>query len=113
MPCKQIHGRVIARTLKEIENLLWVNLAGRHPISDGRTVECLRALINAPVVQQAIDRGSDTAACFSLRAVNRIVQSGLGSRATFDRLWSLMDDPDIVQALSEERNRFLRRKPPA
>jgi len=112
MPRAQMSRRVIARTLKNIEDLLWVNLAGRHPLSDTRTVECLRALINVPEVQRAIDHGSDTAACFSLRAANRIIQSRREGRDTLNALWGLMADPDIIDALAEERNRFLRKKPP-
>jgi len=111
MPRAQMYRRVIARTLKDIEDLLWVNLAGRHPLTDTRTVDCLRALINVPEVQRAIDHGSDTAACFSLRAANRIIQSRFDSRDTLNALWSLMADPDIVKALAEERNRVLRKKP--
>lgn len=112
MPAHRSTGRVIARALKEIENLLWVNLAGRHPLSDDRTVECLRALIAVPAVQQAIERGNDTATCFALRAINRGLRSGLRSRQTLTMIWELMAHPDIVMAISEERERSRRDKRP-
>jgi hypothetical protein len=57
-----MHDSVIVQTLLDIQNLLRANL------SDDRMISCLRAVIAEPKVQDALERGSDTALCFVLRA---------------------------------------------
>jgi hypothetical protein len=68
-------------------------------------------------VQEAIEQGDDTALCFMLRAVNHILgDEAETSRKTIDRLWSVLDDPELNRALGVEPGARLivrRKKPPA
>jgi hypothetical protein len=93
-----MHDRVIVQTLLDIQNLLWANL------SDDRMISCLRAVIAEPKVQDALERGSDTALCFVLRAANQILLSeGVRLRLTVTKLWELMDQPEVNRALSPKQ----------
>jgi hypothetical protein len=64
---------VIKRTLREAQGILWANLPPASNLPDAQAVKSLRALIRTPQGQQVLERGNDTALCFVLRAVNRIL----------------------------------------
>src|SRR5258708_9097498 len=64
---------VIKRTLREAQGMLWANLPPASNLPDAQAVKSLRALVRTPQVHQALNRGNDTALCFALRAVNRIL----------------------------------------
>src|SRR6516165_3828975 len=64
---------VIKRTLREAQGILWANLPPASNLPDAQAVKSLRALVRAPQVHQALERGNDTALCFVLRAVNCIL----------------------------------------
>ena len=64
---------VIKRTLREAQGMLSANLPPARNLPDAQAVKSLRALVRTPQVHQALKRGNDTALCFALRAVNRIL----------------------------------------
>src|SRR6516162_708194 len=75
-----LHGRlpmqydlIIKQTLREAQGMLRANLPPARNLPDAQAVKSLRALIRTPQVHQALKRGNDTALCFALRAVNRIL----------------------------------------
>jgi hypothetical protein len=104
------YERVIDRALRNIQNLVWANLP------DDRMVACLRAVVGAPEIQEALERGNDTALCFVLRAANRILSDGVQPRITITQLWELVDESELNHARSLKQNSRMmvwRKKPPA
>jgi hypothetical protein len=58
-----------------------------------------------------LERGNDTALCFVLRAVNRILSNDdQPDRAKINRLWDVLDEPEFNRALGVKQNM---KKPPA
>ena len=107
---------VIKRTLREAQSILWANLPPASNLPDAQAVKSLRALVRTPQVHQALARGNDTALCFVLRAVNRILSDkDQPDRVTISRLWEVLDEPELNRALGIRQNsRILgRKKPPA
>ena len=102
---------VIKRTLREAQGMLWANLPPASNLPDAQAVKSLRALVRTPQVHQALKRGNDTALCFALRAVNRILSDdGQPDRMTINRLWDVLNEPEFNRALGSQQNM---RKPPA
>ena len=70
-----------------------------------------------PQGQQVLERGNDTALCFVLRAVNRILSDKVQpDRVTISRLWEVLDEPELNRALGIRQNSRMilgRKKPPA
>ena len=64
---------VIKRTLRDAQRILRANLPPARNLSDDEAVKSLRAIVRTPQVRQALEHGNDTALCFVLRAVNRIL----------------------------------------
>ena len=108
---------VIKRTLWEAQGILWANLPPASNLPDAQAVKSLRALVRAPQVHQALERGNDTALCFVLRAVNRILSDkDQPDRVTISRLWEVLDEPELNRALGIRQNSRMilgRKKPPA
>ena len=50
-------------------------------------------------MHQALERGSDTALCFVLRAVKRILSEENQPNTTISRLWEVLDEPELNRAL--------------
>jgi hypothetical protein len=102
---------LIERTLREAQGILRANLPPAKNLADDQAVQSLRAIVRTPQVRVVLERGSDTALCFVLRAINRILSDDDQSdRATINQLW------DVLEKL--EPNRTLRvrpnmKKPPA
>jgi hypothetical protein len=47
-----------------------------------------------------LEHGNDTALCFVLRAVNRILSDDdQPNRTTINRLWDVLDEPELNRAL--------------
>jgi|SRR5712691_792890 len=111
------YDSVIQRALRDAQDILWANLPPTHNLPDDGAVFALRKIVRAPAVQEAIEKGNDTALCFVLRAVNRILTDKyLPLRVILNRLWDVMDDPELNRALGIEQNSrmmFGRKKPPA
>lgn len=108
---------VIKRTLREAQGILWANLPPASNLPDAQAVKSLRALIRTPQGQQVLERGNDTALCFVLRAVNRILSDkDQPDRVTISRLWEVLDEPELNRALGIRQNSRMilgRKKPPA
>ena len=102
---------LIERTLREAQGILRANLPPAKNLPDDQAVQSLRAIMRTPQVRVVLERGSDTALCFVLRAINRILSDDDQSdRTTINQLW------DVLEKL--EPNRTLRvrpnmKKPPA
>ena len=103
---------VIKRTLREAQSILWANLPPASNLPDAQAVKSLRALIRTPQGQQVLERGNDSALCFVLRAVNRILSDkDQPDRVTISRLWEVLDEPELNRALGIRQNsRILGRK---
>src|SRR6266436_7230763 len=114
-PCNTIS--VIKRTLREAQGILWANLPPASNLPDAQAVKSLRALIRTPQGQQVLERGNDTALCFVLRAVNRILSDkDQPDRVTISRLWEVLDEPELNRTLGIRQNSRMilgRKKPPA
>jgi hypothetical protein len=96
---------VIKRTLREAQGILWANLPPASNLPDAQAVKSLRALISTPQGQQVLERGNDTALCFVLRAVNRILSDkDQPDRVTISRLWEVLDEPELNRALGIRQN---------
>jgi hypothetical protein len=105
---------VIKRTLREAHDILWANLPPASNLPDAQAVKSLRALIRTPQVHQALERGNDTALCFVLRAVNRILFDEDQPNTTINRLWDVLDQPELNRALRQNSRMILgQKKPPA
>ena len=108
---------VIKRTLREAQGMLSANLPPARNLPDAQAVKSLRALIRTPQGQQVLERGNDTALCFVLRAVNRILSDkDQPDRVTISRLWEVLDEPELNRALGIRQNSRMilgRKKPPA
>jgi uncharacterized protein HemY len=65
-------------------------------------------------VHQALKRGNDTALCFALRAVNRILSDEGQPNTTINRLRDVLDEPELNRALGQNSRMILgQKKPPA
>jgi hypothetical protein len=108
------HDRVVEQALRDAQNFLWANLPSTHNLPDDRTMACLQAIVGRPEVGQALELGSDTALCMALRAVNRILaDKAQPPRATFDRLWAVLDEAELNRAFGTKQARMTpwRKKP--
>ena len=105
------YDRLIERALRDAKGILLANLPPAKNLPDNQAVQSLRAIVRPPQVREVLERGHDTALCFVLRAVNRILaDDGQPDRLTINRLWDVLDEPEF--------NRILRglqkmKKPPA
>ena len=105
---------VIKRTLREAQDILWANLPPASNLPDAQAVKSLRALVRAPQVHQALERGNDTALCFVLRAVNCILSDEDQPNTTINQLWDVLDQPELNSALRQNSRMILgQKKPPA
>jgi hypothetical protein len=109
--------RVIRQALCDAQDILWANLPPFHNFPDDKAIAALRAVIAVPAVQEAIERGNDTALCFVLRAADHILrmESNTACR-TIDRLWDVLDTRDVNGMLGLKQNARMilgRKKPPA
>jgi hypothetical protein len=69
------YGLLIKRTLRDAQGILRANLPPAKNLPDDQAVKSLRAIVRTPQVREALERGNDTALCFVLRAVNRILRT--------------------------------------
>jgi hypothetical protein len=79
---------LIKRTLRDAQGILRANLPPAKNLPDAQAVKSLRAIVRTPQIREALERGNDTALCFVLRAVNRI----LSMRNVDSRIHSLRFD---------------------
>ena len=105
------YDHLIERTLREAKGILRANLPPAKNLPDNQAVQSLRAIVRAPQIREVLERGHDTALCFVLRAVNRIlVDDGQPDRMTINRLWDVLDEPEFNRTLGGLQNM---KKPPA
>jgi hypothetical protein len=105
------YDRLIERTLRDAQGILRANLPPAKNLPDDQAVQSLRAIVRTPPVREALGRGNDTALCFVLRAVNRILSDDdQPDRTTINRLWDALDEPELKRAMGVQQNM---KKPPA
>jgi hypothetical protein len=98
------YGLLIKRTLRDAQGILRANLPPAKNLPD-------EAIVRTPQVREALERGNDTALCFVLRAVNRILSDDdQPDRTTINRLWDVLDEPELKRARGVQQNM---KKPPA
>jgi hypothetical protein len=91
---------LIKRTLRDAQGILRANLPPAKNLPDDQAVKSLRAIVRTPQVREALERGNDTALCFVLRAVNRILSDDdQPDRTTINRLWDVLDEPELKRAM--------------
>ena len=96
---------LIERALREVQGILRANLPPAKNLPDAQAVQSLRAIVRTPQVRVVLKRGHDTAFCFVLRAVNRILSDhSQPDRTTINRLWDVLDEPEFNRALSGQQN---------
>ena len=99
------HDRLIERTLRDAQGILRANLPPAKNLPDHQAVQSLRAMVRTPQVREVLERGHDTALCFVLRAVNRILSDhNQPDRTTINRLWDVLDEPEFNCALRGQQN---------
>jgi hypothetical protein len=99
------YDRLIERTLRDAQGILRANLPPAKNLPDDQAVQSLRAIVRTPQVREVLERGHDTALCFVLRAVNRILSDdGQPDRMTIKRLWDALDEPECNRALGGQQN---------
>ena len=90
------YDRLIERALRDAKGILLANLPPAKNLPDNQAVQSLRAIVRAPQVREVLERGHDTALCFVLRAVNRILADhGQPDRMTINRIRDVLDQPEF------------------
>jgi len=97
--------RAIVDAIKVARTLLSQNLPPAYNLPDAATVTRVRELVHSPSIRSALERSSDTLLAFALRAVERVVaDQSLTNRQIITRLWDVLDDPHLNQALGIPQN---------
>jgi uncharacterized protein (DUF1778 family) len=97
--------RVVEAAVRTAKNILWENIPPTHHLVAGITVRRIRELVHSPSVQSALERSSDTVLKFALRAAGQVVANqSQTDREAIDRLWDILDDPNLSQAMGVPPN---------
>jgi len=109
--CLMSSDRVIVDTIKMAQDLLRQNLLPTRHLTDAATVMRFRELIRSQAIRLALERSSDTVLAFALRAVKQVISDqSRTNRETINRLWDVLDDPHLNQALGlPQQSRMTRR----
>jgi hypothetical protein len=92
--------RTIADGIKVAQDLLRQNLPPTHNLTDAAVVLRFRELVRSQAIRSALERSSDTVLAFALREVERaLCDQSRPHRETINRLWNILDDPHLNQAL--------------
>jgi len=98
--------RIIVDAIKVAQELLCQNLPAARNISDTTAAMRFRELVRSQAVQSALERSNDTLFAFALRAVERVTSDqSLTNREMINRLWEVLDDPHMNEALGNPHNR--------
>jgi hypothetical protein len=98
-------NRVIEAAVRAAQDFLWQNAPPMHYITDEVTVGRLRDLMRSPTVQAALLQSSDAFLTFVLRAVEVVVvDHSQTDRQIIARLWDVLDEPHLNQALGIPQN---------
>ena len=97
---------VIEQALRDAQNILWRNLPPTQSQSDEAVVRALRDIVRSARVKSVLERGSDTALVFVLRATNKVLADESETpREIIARLWNILDEPELNRALGIPRTR--------
>jgi hypothetical protein len=92
--------RVIVEGIKVAKDLLRQNLPPTHNLTDAAVVLRFRELVRSQAIRSALERSSDTVLAFALREAERVLcDQSRPHRETINRLWDILDDPHLNQAL--------------
>jgi hypothetical protein len=92
--------RILVDAIKVAQDLLCQNLPPAHNLTDAATVMRFREFVRSQAIRSELERSSDTLFAFALRAVERVISDhSLTNRETINRLWEVLDDPHLNQAL--------------
>ena len=106
--------RIIVDAIKVAQDLLAQNLPAAQNLSDAAAVMRFRELVRSQAVRSALERSSDTLFAFALRAVERVISDqSPTNRAMITRLWEVLDEPHLNQALGKPHNRRKMDRSPA
>jgi hypothetical protein len=98
--------RIIVDAIKLAQELLCQNLPAVHNLSDAALVMRFRELLRSQAVRSALERSSDTLFAFALRAVERVISDqSRTNREMIDRLWEVLNDPHLNEAIGNPHNR--------
>ena len=103
--------RIIADGIKVAQDLLRQNLPATHNLTDAAVVFRFRELVRSQAIRSALERSSYTVLAFALRAVEQVISDqSRTNRETINRLWDVLDDPHLHQALGlPQQSRMTRR----
>src|SRR5262249_2601757 len=110
--CFRPMQHVIKRILREAQGILWANLPPASNLPDAQAVKSLRALVRAPQVHQAVERGNDTTLCLLLRPVNRDLSDRDQPSTTSNQLSAVLDHPEHSRSLRQNSRMILGQKKP-
>jgi len=97
--------RVIEAAVRAAQVCLWQNAPPMHYVADDVTVARLRDLVRSPPIKAALLQSSDTFLVCALRAIELVVSDQSQSdRAIIGRLWDVLDEPHLNQALGIPQN---------
>jgi hypothetical protein len=103
--CGMNSQRVIEAAVRAAQDLLWQNAPPMHYVADDVTVARLRDLVRSPAIQAALLQSSDAFLTFVLRAVELVVlDQSQDDREIVGRLWDVLDEPHLNQALGIPQN---------
>ena len=94
---------VIEQALRDAQNILWPPTQSQ---SDEAVIRALRDIVRSARVKSVLERGSDTALVFVLRATNKVLADESETpREIIARLWNILDEPELNRALGIPRTR--------
>ena len=97
--------RIIVDAIKVAQDLLSQNLPPTHNLTDAATVMRFRELIRSQAIRSAFERSSDILLAFALRAVEHVISDQpRTNRETINRLWDILDDPHLNEAVGMSDN---------
>src|ERR1700745_2698553 len=101
--------RVFEAAIRTAKNLLGQNLQPRQNLPDAAAVIRFRELVHSPSIRSALLHSSDTLLAFTVRAIGLVVADrSQTDREIITRLWDILDDPHLNQALGITQNsRFM------
>ena len=98
--------RVIVEAIKVAQDFLCQNLPAVQNLSDAAAVMRFREIVRSQAVRSALERSSDTLFAFALRAVERVISDqSRTNREMINRLWEVLNDPHLNEALGNPHNR--------
>jgi hypothetical protein len=98
--------RIIVEAIKVAQELLCQNLPAVQKLSDAALVMRLRELVRSQTARSVLECSSDTLFAFALRAVELVISDqSRTDREMIDRLWEVLNDPHLNEALGNPHNR--------